>query len=50
MLPYLFLLLQNALQHDVAEGEGVVQPYFVGLTDDALGQGFGIVGLSLIHI
>ena len=38
------IMLQGALQHDVAEGEGVVQPYFVGLTDDALGQGFGIVG------
>ncbi len=37
------LFLQCALQHDVAEGQGVVQAHLVGLADDALRQGLGVV-------
>ncbi len=36
--------VQCALQHDVAEGQRVVQADFVGLAGNALGQGLALVG------
>src|SRR5699024_7696646 len=36
--------LELAAQHDIAERKRVEQPGFVGLADDALGQGLGIIG------
>ena len=38
------LLPQRALQHDVAEGQRVVQADFVGLAGNALWQGLALVG------
>ncbi len=35
---------QRALQHDVAEGQRVVQADLVGLTGDALRQGLRLIG------
>lgn len=35
---------QRALQHDVAEGQRVVQADFVGLAGNALWQGLALVG------